>query len=281
MDGIQQTNFRVLTWSTVLKEPLLHFLVLAGLIFAADAIWSSAQKETIIVEKQTVDYLIRQREDLLLRELSEEEKNHAVESFIEDEILYNEAYERGLDQHDSRMRRNLIRKMKGLLRGEVREPTEEDLVQYFEQNRDRYTRSASLSLNQVFFPSTSHVPDNLLKQLQEGLDPNSVGEMSVKFGRSLSEYTNKELSTLLGPETAKMIVAIKDNQWHGPIESIYGVHFVRITQRLPQSRAGFDQVKSYIAGDWTVAQSRRVVDEEIRRLRADYQIIVEGGGLKH
>lgn len=97
-----------MSFKKILQEPLVHFLLLASLFFISDAIYSARQKEQIIISQQTVDYLIKQRETMALRELSPEEKKLAVKTFVEDEILYLEAYKQGLDRRDTRMRRNLI-----------------------------------------------------------------------------------------------------------------------------------------------------------------------------
>ena len=75
------------------REPLLHFLVLAALLFALDHVFSRTQKEKILVGRQTVDYLIRQREDLELRELGPAERREAVEALAAGSI---HAVERGL-----------------------------------------------------------------------------------------------------------------------------------------------------------------------------------------
>ena len=99
----------------LVKEPLFHFLLLAALLFVLEHVFSSTQKEKIIVDQQTAEYLVKQREDLQLRKLSPAEREVTINSFVEDEILYNEAYKRGLDKSDSRMRRNMILKMRGLL----------------------------------------------------------------------------------------------------------------------------------------------------------------------
>ena len=96
----------------LLREPMLHFFALAALLFVLEAYFSAGQKTRIVVDQVTADYLIRQREDLELRVLDEAERASVVDAYVEDEILYREAYRRGLDQGDSRMRRNLILKMR-------------------------------------------------------------------------------------------------------------------------------------------------------------------------
>jgi hypothetical protein len=167
--------------SSWLREPLLHFAVLAGLLFLADYQASRAQKHEIVVSRQTAEYLIKQREDLKMRELSAEERQAAIDQFIEEEILYNEAYKRGLDRGDSRMRRNLILKMRGLLASEVDDPSEEELLAWYRQNIDRYTISESWSFEQVFFSDPAAVPDSLLIRLREGLDRSAAVAEAVRI----------------------------------------------------------------------------------------------------
>ena len=45
------------------REPLVHFLVLAALLFALDSVFSSTQKPKIIVDRQTAEFLIQQALD--------------------------------------------------------------------------------------------------------------------------------------------------------------------------------------------------------------------------
>ena len=40
--------------------------------------------------------------------------------------------------------------------------------------------------------------------------------------------------------------------------------------------AGFEAVRPYLPGDWLMEQSRRAVDEEVARLRNDYEIVIDG-----
>mgnify|MGYP001819416232 CR=1 FL=1 len=258
-----------------LKEPLLHFLLLAVLLFALEAVFSSVQKEQVIVDQQTADYLIKQREDLELRQLSPEERNDTIDAYVEDEILYSEAYKRGLDKGDSRMRRNLILKMRGLLVGDLRQPSEDELRSYFESNRDEFTQPATLSLDHVYFSDAAGIPGDLLDQLRSGTDPNGLGDSRLDFSPSLKRLSQRQLVGMFGPEAARQIMAINDSQWYGPIESSRGIHFLRISNRTPPIPAEFDQVKGYLEGRWSLAESRQLIEQELQRLRDDYEIVID------
>ena len=265
--------------SQLWHEPLVHFLLLAALLFAFDHVWSSAQKEKVIVDQQTVDFLIKQREDLELRKLTPEERRETIAAFIEDEILYREAYKRGLDKGDTRMRRNLILKMRGLALGDIRKPTDEELKRYFKANRAKFTRPATLSLMQVFYRDPSGVPDGLLDELRAGRNPKTVGEYLNGYGRPLSRVSKRELVGMLGAEVARPIIALQDNRWHGPFKSIHGAHFVRIVERQPAQEARYEDVKSYLAGEWAISQSRAAIEKEVEAMRKGYEILVEAKGL--
>ncbi len=256
------------------REPLVHFLALAALLFLLDAIWSGASREVIRVDRATIDFLVKQQEDLVLRKLTPEKRQQVIDGYIEDEILYREAYKRGMDKN-TRMRRNLILKMRGLALGDIKQPTDEELKRYFEANRARYSRPPTMSLMQVFYRDPSKVPEGLLDQLRAGRDPKTVGEYLNGYGRSLSRVSKRELVGMLGTEAARPIVALQDNQWHGPFESIRGVHFVRIFDRQPPREGRYEKVKPYLEQEWMMAQSRIAIEKEVEKLRKDYDIVVE------
>jgi hypothetical protein len=260
----------------LLKEPLVHFLVLATLLFVLNYIFSSTQKEKIVVDQQTVDFLVKQREDLELSKLSPEERRQTIDSFIEDEILYKEAYKRGLNKGDSRMRRNMILKMRGLLVGDIKEPTDTELREYFKANRVKFSLPPTLSLEHVYFPDPSIAPEGVLRELRAGRDPSSFGEPRLGLGRSLSRLSQRQLVETFDPQAARSILAIEDDQWHGPFESIRGVHFVRVVGQEPARAARYQDVKSYLGADWMMTLSRKRIDQELQRLRDDYEVVVEG-----
>lgn len=257
------------------REPLVHFLFLAGLLFAANHFWTGEKKETIVVEQQTADYLIQQREDLELRKLSSEEREQTIASYIEDEILYREAYNQGLDKGDSRMRRNLILKMRGLLISDLTEPTEEQLIQHFETNREKYTRPPTLTLNHVYYRDSTNDLNSVLQALNAGQDASRFGESFSVYGRKLPKYSARDLVGAFGPDIAMALLGLEDSEWQGPYESSRGFHFFRVVERHPAHQSTFEEVKPYLQSDWMMTQTRQMVESEVERLKQDYEIAVK------
>lgn len=259
-----------------LSEPLLHFVVLAGLLFLINYWATERQKEEIVVSQQTIDFLIKQREDLELRILSPEERQATFDQFIEDEILYSEAYKRGLDRGDSRMRRNLILKMRGLLAGEISEPSDEELRDWYGENAERFTVSEGWSVEQVFFSDPETVPESLLEQLNAGLEPATLGEDRLDIRRKLPDASQSQLIGMLGPDGTKALLAAEAGQWAGPVDSPFGIHFVRVTGYRPAYQQSYEKVARYLSGDWMLEQTRQRVEQEAAGLREDYEIVMKG-----
>jgi len=255
------------------KEPLLHFLVLALILFAFEFAFTSSQKQKINVSRQTSEFLVKQREDLMMRKINPAEKDEIIESFIEDEILYSEAYKRGLDKGDSRMRKNLILKMRGLLNNDLKDPTQEQMKSYYHKHRDKYLRPASVSVDHVYFSQQMSVPKNTLQQLASGIDHKTLGES--RLGHIMPNLTQEVLLARFGREGAGLILAINDNQWHGPFKSIQGQHFIRVYERSSEHQMSYEEMKPFLKTEWLVEQSRTAIKKEIDLIKTEYEIIIE------
>ncbi len=80
---------------------------------------------------------------------------------------------------------------------------------------------------------------------------------------------------LFGPENAHRILAIEDDDWHGPIQSPRGVHFVRVAKYHPPRVPTFEEAAPYLEGEWAMARQRQILDRELEVMRQDYRILIE------
>ena len=124
-------------WNALRREPLVHFLALAALLFVAYQLLTPSDREPIVIEQASMDELARRQEELLARPPSDEERRALVELAIDDEVLLREAYRRGLDR-DAVVRQHLVQKMRFILGEDEVTPTETELRTYLAANRERY-----------------------------------------------------------------------------------------------------------------------------------------------
>jgi PPIC-type PPIASE domain len=258
------------------REPLLHFLVLAALLFGAYALIAPSAKDTIVVDQAAIDRLVKEQEELLARPLSQEERQSAIRTMIDDEVLLREAYRRGLDQ-DVVVQRHLVQKMRFILGEDQTEPSEAELRAFLESNRERYRTPPTATLEQVFYADPAAAPADLLDRLRAGTDPEVLGDRLDMLGPTLARYSLRDLIGLVGPEVAREIFELPPDGWHGPMASERGVHFVRVLEHHPSLVPTFEELTDYLRQDWFFARQEEAVAARLVELRANYRIVVEDG----
>ncbi|MDF2781106.1 MAG: hypothetical protein K0S96_910, partial [Geminicoccaceae bacterium] len=81
-------------WTSLRREPLVHFVLLGALLFAASALRDSAGRETIVIDRPTLDALVRQQAEIQGRPPSDQERALLLQGVIDDAVLLREAYKR-------------------------------------------------------------------------------------------------------------------------------------------------------------------------------------------
>jgi hypothetical protein len=261
-------------WNALRREPLVHFLALAALLFVAYHLLTPAARESIVIERASIDELERRQEQLLGRPLSDDERRALVESAIDDEVLLREAYRRGLDQ-DAVVRQHLVQKMRFILSEDQPEPSETDLRAFLDSNRERYRTPPTVTLEHVFYADAAAVPSELLDQAQDGPGLENLGERLLMLGPRVNYYSLQDLIGLVGPEVARRVFELPVGVWHGPMASARGVHFVQVVGHQPAEMLPFEALAESLRQDWFLARQEQALAAKLDELRANYRIVVE------
>ncbi|QDG76055.1 peptidyl-prolyl cis-trans isomerase [Labrenzia sp. PHM005] len=266
----------------IIREPLLHFLLLASALFAVQGFVGSDEKELIVVDAQAQKYLFKQEENLRLRPLTKDDQQRIIETYIEEEILVREAKARGFTD-SSRIRALLLQNMRFFIGSDVPEPTEEDLRTHFETNIAEFTSPPSLDLNHVMFNDPERVPDDILPSLNEAEDPSELGDLDTRLGYHMRYLDQRRLVGLFGVETAKDLLSIPvgDNTWRGPIEAPDGtLHFLRVANRNLPHTPEFETAKDWISTHWLSSKTRELLDASLDKMRQNYRIEIQPADIK-
>ena len=140
----------------LLKEPLLHFVVLGGLLFACFQWFDPETAAPGDTEVRVTEGRVRQLAAIFAktwqRPPSREELQGLVNDFILEEIYYREALAAGLDQNDTLIRRRMRQKVEFLTDDlAVTAPTDETLQAFLDEQPDRFRTPGTLTFQQVFF----------------------------------------------------------------------------------------------------------------------------------
>ena len=266
--------------SSVLKSPIFHFIVLGTAVFAAYSFLKPPDRETITVTTQTIDALVQQRESITQSPTTPEERQKLIEGHIEDEILLREAYKRGFDKNDFRVRKRILNLMRSSLSEVIPEPSVAQLRSYYAENKQRFLTSPSRSFEQIYFSfAGANQPENpqqFLEQLKALSDTSGLGEFSVSMGNRFTKASFQTIAANFGKPFAQAVFDLPVNQWRGPIESFRGIHYVRIMAVHPPELPPFEQMESFLRTDYFIQKARQSQIDKIAELRKNYDVVVEG-----
>src|SRR5215204_4181445 len=174
---------------SVLSEPMLHFLLIGVMLFAAYRWKAPADTDGrhIVVTEGAVNDLVAQHVAARGRQPSTTELNQLVESYVRDEILYREGVTLGLDRDDIVVRRRVRQKVEIMVEevAGTGPPTDVDLSAYLEANKARFVQPAILTFEQVFLgpapsgPGVVRAVAVTRKAMRSGADPGALGTPSL------------------------------------------------------------------------------------------------------
>lgn len=274
--------------TTWLKEPLLHFLVLGALIFAANA-WINGDEAN---DRNSIVVSLSQQENLAStfartwqRPPTQDEMNSLIVDFIRQEIAYRESQAMQLDRDDIVIRRRLRQKLELLAEdvASLAPPTGEEVKAYFAENTEDFRQSAVLSIRQIYFGSDENVEDEqvgaakLLEQLQRdesSVDIAAAGDASL-LPRELENVSETELDSLFGTGFSSALTAIEAGSWGGPVASGFGLHLVRVDARVESRLPELETVSDYVTRELLVIRRKQAIDALYAKLAENYAISIE------
>jgi len=269
-----------------LKEPLLHFIVLGMAIFAGYA-WLSdgGAARHIVVTRGQQESLIASFERAWQRPPTPEEFDGLLRDFIRQEIAYREADQMELDRNDIVIQRRLRQKLELLTEdlAAMAPPTGEELDAWYSEHAASYRTEPRYSFEQIYFSADlrgDHTREDLLATLaalesgNESSDAIDAGD-AISLPQKMRDAPRFEVAATFGGEFADALETLPIGAWSGPVKSGYGLHLVRLSQRVESRIPALADVEQRVSNDLLTDRRRRAVDALYDRLAENYTITVE------
>jgi hypothetical protein len=194
---------------------------------------------------------------------------------VEDEVLYREALRLGLDQGDPLIRRHLVQKMILLaedLGGAGRAPTPNEVAAYFEANRARWVRDASVHFIHVFGQR-----QETLAELHLADDTREPPHQGDAFPNSRDvRQTEAEMVASFGSAFVDGLRQIPEGHWSDALPSKYGWHRVKILERTPGHLPSLEEVRGQVVLDCSAARRKQAVQLFLERALLHYRVELDG-----
>lgn len=265
------------------KDPLLHFIVIGGLLFIA-LTWFGRTPETpeqIVVTFEDVAEITRAAELLQGRALTDEELAGLVEDAVREEVYYRRALALELDVDDDEVRRRLVEKMQYLTENTADpEPPEADLEAYFSANPDLFRIPPLVTFDQLFF-SPRMRGDSVLTETNAALEALRGGAESDAFGDStplddrFESADPDRVRILFGDALTAAVFAEPIEEWVGPFESDFGWHLVRVIERSEARDPDFAEVEAEVRETYAAFLLERANEAAFDEMRGAFDIRVQ------
>jgi peptidyl-prolyl cis-trans isomerase C len=278
------------TITRLIKEPLLHFLIIGAAIFVLYSSWgqqdATVQERTITITTGEIAWLADAWKKRWNRPPTPDERQGLIDQYLREMILYREAVAMGLDRDDSVIRRRLAQKLEFLSQDLIspQPPTDEELQAYFAEHLERYQAPDVVTMTHVFIDPDLRGDQTLvdaetikleLQSLKEPANDAQAYGDSFMLQSYYPERSEAELLKLFGSGFATSVFELEPGQWHGPVLSGYGTHLVYVHDHQKTAPPDFVDVEEQVRQEWESDKREELNEQVVDSMIARYDVIIE------
>jgi hypothetical protein len=268
------------------REPLVHFFLLAAIIFAAYGLFAGTSQTIggrIEVTRVKVEQLAGLYEKVWQRPPTQDELKGLVDDYVKEEILVREAVRLGLDEDDTIIRRRLRMKMEFLndAVAPATQPTDSELAAYLEKTAGKFREPPRIAFEQVYINQAkrgaSARPDAeaLLVSLQGNVAGAAGAGDTTLLPAAMEPSDQPTIAGTFGVEFAEAIAALAPGQWHGPIASSIGLHLVKVTDQVAGRLPPMEEIRADVAREWMNERRAEAERQRLDELLTRYTVTIE------
>lgn len=264
------------SWVAWTREPLLHFVVLGGLLFGVDhrLITRADDPNTIVVgadvDKQARDTFKASRG----RDPDAKELQALRNVWLDNEVLYREGLALQVDKGDTAIRERVIFKTLSVVDANTKppKPDEKSLRTWFESHRVKYDEPPRFDFQEAVLAGENH--EASVRALVTALNGGNPGDASA----GLRVFKGRPLSNLdqsYGSDFAKALSTAPAQEWRA-YQSKDGWHAIRLEAMTAAKQADFNAIKGILFQDWLDAIMAEQRSAAVHALQGKYKIRFEG-----
>jgi hypothetical protein len=272
----------------LLKEPLLHFVVIGAALF----LWfewsgggSGAASQRIVLSSGQIGHLAVGYGKTWQRPPSDAELKGLIDDWVREEIAVREAMAAGLDRDDTVIRRRLRQKFEFVAEDEssASPPTDAELNSWLDRHAAAFRIEPRVVFRQVFFSRERRGADaqadarRALAKLQSaGTEAPMAGlGDATMLPQEVDPVPLSEVERAFGAAFAEQVGQLAPGQWAGPVESSFGLHLVLVRERTEGRRPDLAEVRAAVEREFLADRRKRQLAATYEQLLAKYRVVIE------
>jgi hypothetical protein len=272
----------------LLKEPLVHFLLLGGALFVVFGLvgkGTAGAPGKIVVTREQVESLATAFARTWQRPPTSDELEGLIQDRVREEVYCREAVALGLDKDDAIIRRRLRQKVEFVSENvaAAAEPTDAELRAYLDAHAAAFRIEPKFTFRHVYLDPSRH-GDKLAADARQLLVKLNAGGASADISRLgdpfLLDHTFDGIpagviAKQFGDKFVAALGELPQGRWSGPIESGYGAHLVYLGGRVDGRTPAFDEVRDAVRVEWENAKRIEANDAYYAGLLKRYTVTIE------
>jgi PPIC-type PPIASE domain len=257
----------------LLKEPLLHFVIIGALFFLVyNSINKNESENIITIDQYDVNQLIAKWELQWKVKPTEVQLDKLISRYVREEVYYREGMAMNLDHNDEIIRRRIAQKMEFLSSDIVKsiEPTNSELKNYFNENQEKYISAPKVSFKHIYFSNEKRrdAKGDAIKVLKNNFDVDNFQGDAFPYKYEYENLDRSQIIKTFGTAFTDTILIYDTLKWFGPVRSGYGYHLVYISTYEQGKDLDLSQVIDKVKVDYQY-------DLQVKMNESIYQVMLK------
>ncbi|HVY25897.1 MAG TPA: peptidylprolyl isomerase [Polyangiaceae bacterium] len=258
-----------------LREPLLHFIVLGGLLFAVDHFETGRANDShvIVVTPEVDSEAVETFKAARGHDPSPEELKALHKVWLDNEVLYREGLALQVDKGDPAIRERVIFKALSVVDSNVQLPKIDDaqLRAWFEKHRQKYDEPARFDFEEAALSGDNS--EKGVRDFVELLTHGTPGDAKAGL-RVFKNRPRQNLIDSYGAEFAEQLAASPVGAWQA-FKTKDGWRAVKLDAATPPKPAVFENIRGPVLQDWKDATASEQRSAAVAALTKKYVVRYE------
>ena len=261
--------------SNWLREPLLHFVLLGGVLFAVDyfLVGRDDYPNTIVIDAAVDQEARAVFKASRGREPDEAELYALRRVWLDNEVLYREGLALQLDKGEKAIRERVIFKALSVIDAGTKLPPYDDklLRAWFEKNRAKYDEPTRYDFQEAVL--SGNASESATRAFAAALNAGTPGDAEAGL-RVFDGRPHENIVKSYGEEFAKALESAPVGEWRA-LPSHDGLRVMRLESIRPAQPADYENLRGVVLQDWTAATMAEQRSDAVRVLAKKYTVKVE------
>ena len=258
-----------------MKYKVSIFFIIGFTLYLIDVALNNYDDKEIYISDQEIISLVTAWKSQVGRNPNDDEITRIINNLVDEEILYREALNLGLDKEDRIIKRRLAQKISFLKQESIPgSPSNQDLIDYFNENNDKYFIDPSFTFSHYFFSLENGSYKRASKAYRDLLNNIEIDSDPFFLGKNFVDLSASKIETEFGEDFSANFNNVELNEWIGPIKSPFGHHIIYVTNFTEGYLPDITNVLKQVEVDFLQDQRDKAIENYLNQIRSEYKIYI-------